>query len=118
MIGGLFITAPIAALPEIFATWSVTRSGQVTVATTSIFGDHAVTLTIAFLPLALANLPIQDLQLYAVNLTFVTLVSIVYAALLHWGSKEHGLKRWQVFTLGSIPLVYLGIMLFWVLNVL
>ncbi|WP_199194380.1 sodium:calcium antiporter [Pleurocapsa sp. CCALA 161] len=32
IIGGLFITAPMAMLPELFATWSVTRSGQVTAA--------------------------------------------------------------------------------------
>lgn len=102
VVGGLFITAPIAALPELFATWSVTRSGQVTTATTSVFGDHAVTLTIAFLPLALATLPVQDLQLYAVNLAFVALVPVVYAALLHWGSQKHGFKRWQVFALDLV----------------
>lgn len=117
VIGGLLITAPIAALPELFTTWSVTRSGQVTTATTSVFEDHAVTLTIAFLPLALAILPVQDLQLYAVNLAFVALVPATYAALLHWGSQEHGFKRWQVFMLDSILLIYLGVMLFWVLNV-
>src|SRR5690606_23257860 len=36
ILGGLFITAPMAALPEIFAVWSVTRSGQVTSAVTSV----------------------------------------------------------------------------------
>lgn len=117
VIGGLFITAPIAALPELFATWSVTRSEQVTAATTSVFSDHAVTLTVAFFPLALATLPIQDLQLYSVNLAFVALIPAIYAALLHWGFQEHGFKRWQVFTLDSILLVYLGVMFFWVLNV-
>lgn len=30
IVGGLFITAPVAALPETFAAWSITRSGQVT----------------------------------------------------------------------------------------
>jgi cation:H+ antiporter len=45
VVGGLFITAPVAALPEIFATWSVARSGQVSSATTSVIGDHAVTMT-------------------------------------------------------------------------
>lgn len=40
IVGGLFITAPMAALPEVFATWSVARSGQVTPAVTSVIGDH------------------------------------------------------------------------------
>ena len=30
IVGGLFITAPVAALPEAFAAWSVARSGQIT----------------------------------------------------------------------------------------
>lgn len=42
------VTAPMAALPEIFATWSVAKSGQITSGVTSVIGDHAVTLTVAF----------------------------------------------------------------------
>lgn len=117
IVGGLFITAPMAALPEIFAVWSVTRSGQVTAATTSVIGDHAVTMTIAFVPLALIGLPVEDLQMFAVNLAFVFLMPAVYAASIHSGSKEHGFLRWQIFLLDSIYLAYLAVMLFWVLNV-
>ena len=117
IVGGLFITAPMAALPEIFAVWSVTRSGQVTAATTSVIGDHAVTMTVAFLPLALIGMPIEDLRLFAVNLAFVLLVPAAYAASIHWGSREHGFLRWQVLLLDGIYLAYLAIMLFWVLNV-
>lgn len=57
IVGGLFITAPMAALPEVFATWSVAKSGQITSGVTSVIGDHAVTLTVAFLPLALVTVP-------------------------------------------------------------
>lgn len=117
IVGGLFITAPMAALPEVFATWSVTRSGQVTSATTSVIGDHAVTMTIAFLPLALIAFPIRDLQLFGVNLAFVALVPAAYAALIHWGSQEHGFKRWQVLVLNGLYLAYLAVMLVWVLDV-
>jgi Ca2+/Na+ antiporter len=53
IVGGLFITTPVAALPEVFATWKVARSGQITSGVTSVMGDHAVTLTVALLPLAL-----------------------------------------------------------------
>ena len=118
IIGGLFITATVAALPEVFATWSVTRSGQVTSATTSVIGDHAVTMTVAFLPLALVSVPIQDFQLFWVNLLFVALVPAAYAALIHRGSKEHGFALRQVLGLSGIYLVYLAVMLFGVLNVL
>ncbi|MDX5422198.1 MAG: sodium:calcium exchanger [Hymenobacteraceae bacterium] len=119
IVGGLFITAPMAALPEIFATWNVAKSGQITSGVTSVIGDHAVTLTIAFLPLALVTVPVKDLTLYVTVLSFAGLVGILYAAFIHWGGpgKEHGFNRWQVFTLGAVVLVYVGVMLFGVLQV-
>lgn len=118
IVGGLFITAPMAALPEIFAVWSVARSGQVTSATTSVIGDHVVTMTLAFLPLAFVGLPVDDLQLFVVNLAFVFLVPAAYAVMIHSGDEEHGFTRWQVIALDSIYAGYLAVMLFWVLNVL
>ena len=45
LVGGLFITAPVAALPETFTVWSVARSGQVTSATTGVIGDQVATMT-------------------------------------------------------------------------
>ena len=119
IVGGLFITAPLAAMPEVFATWSVAKSGQVTSAVTSVIGDHAVTLTVAFLPLALITLPIQDFTLFVTILSFVGLVGILYAAFIHWGRSggEHGFKRWQVFTLAAVALVYVAVVLFRVLQV-
>lgn len=117
IVGGLFITGPMAVLPEMFAVWSVAGSGQVTSATASVIGDHVVTMTIAFLPLALVGLPVQDLQLFAVNLGFVFLVPAAYAALIHWGHEEHGFTRAQVMALDGIYVGYVAVMLFWVLNV-
>jgi cation:H+ antiporter len=118
IVGGLFITATAAALPEVFATWSVTRSGQVTSATTSVIGDHAVTMTVAFLPLALVTVPVEDFQLFRVNLAFVALVPAAYAALIHWGSKKHGFTLRQVLLLDGIGLAWVAVVLFGVLNVL
>jgi len=117
IVGGLFITAPMAALPEIFATWSVARTGQVTPAVTSVIGDHAVTMTVAFLPLALVGVPVENPQIYFVNLVFVALVPILYAAFIWWGGRQKGFKRWQVITLASTYLVYVAVMLVGVLGV-
>ena len=117
IVGGLFITGPMAVLPEMFAVWSVSRSGQVTAATTSIIGDHVVTMTLAFLPLALVGLPVQDLQLFAVNLAFVFLIPAAYAAMIHWGRQEHGFSRRQVVALDCVYVTYVGVMFLWVLDV-
>lgn len=119
IVGGLFITAPMAALPEIFATWSVARSGQITSGVTSVIGDHAVTLTVAFFPLALVTMPVNNFPLFATVLSFVGLVGILYAAFIHWGGtdNQHGFKRWQVITLGAVLLVYVAVILVGVLQV-
>lgn len=116
IIGGLFITAPMAMLPEIFATWSIARSGQLTAASASVIGDHAVTLTVAFFPLALVTVPVNNFPLFIVNLTFVALVAAAYAFLIHWGTEEHGFKLWQILALDSIYLIYLAVIFLGGLN--
>jgi len=93
LVGGLFITALMATSPELFATWSVVRSGQVTAGTTSVLGDHAVTMSVAFVPLALITVPVENFPLFVVNLVFVAVMPTAYAVLLHFGSEEHGFKR-------------------------
>lgn len=110
---------PLAALPEVFATWSVAKSGQITSGVTSVIGDHAVTLTVAFFPLALVGLPVSNFPLFVTVLSFVGLVGILYAAFIYLGSKNsgHGFKRWQVYTLGAVLIVYVGVIVFGVLQV-
>ncbi len=115
VVGGLFITASMAALPESFAAWSV-RSGQVTSATTAVISDKAITITIAFLPLALVGMPISDFQIFWVTLAFVALVPAVYAVFVHSGGGESGFRLWQVIALNGVLLAYLAVMLFGVLT--
>lgn len=114
VIGGLFITAPIATLPEIFATRSVARSGQITSAVTSVISDHAASLALAFLPLALVTLHIQNVLLFKVNLIFMALMPALYAAFIHWGGSEHGFRRWQVFALLGTLALWVFLIMFWV----
>lgn len=120
VVGGLFITAPMAALPEVFATWNIAKSGQITSGVTSVIGDHAVTLSVAFFPLAIAGLPVSNFPLFVTVLSFVALVAILYAAFIHiqGGNHRHGFKRWQVIVLGSVLLVYIPVVLFGVLEIL
>ena len=115
--GGLFITAIMAATPEIFATWNVVRSGQVTAGTTSVLGDHAVTMTVAFVPLALVTVPVQNFQPYVVNVIFVTLMPTAYAVLIHVGRREHGFERWEVVIRDLLYILYVAIVAFWILNI-
>jgi len=114
IVGGLFITAPVAALPEIFATWYVARSGQVTSAITSVIGDHAVTMTLAFIPLTIIGTPISNLQLFWVTLAFVALMPALYGAFIHLGADRHGFKLWQVIALPAVAAAYVALVVFWV----
>lgn len=77
-----------------------------TAATTSVMGDHAVTMTVAFLPLALVGLPVQDFTLLWVNLSFVALMPLAYSVLVHIGSHEHGVKLWQVLALDGLYVIF------------
>lgn len=117
LVGGLFVTAIVAAAPELFATWSVVRSGQVTAGTASVLGDHAVTMTVAFVPLAFVGVPVENFRLFWVNLLFVAAMPAAYAALLHRGSDEHGFERWQVVVLDALYVLYVALVAFWVLDV-
>ncbi|MDV2994556.1 MAG: hypothetical protein N4J56_004210 [Chroococcidiopsis sp. SAG 2025] len=105
LIGGLFITSTLSIAPEVFATWSVARSGQVTAATTNVIADNMVTMTLAFFPLALVTLPIEDLQLFSVNLAFVALLGAIYAALIYFGSEKYSFQLWEVVALSGVYLV-------------
>ena len=103
------------ALPELFGAWSIARSGQVTAATSSVIGDHAVTMTVALVPLALVGLPVEDLRLFAVNLAFVGVVPALYAAFIWWGGAEKGFRRWQVAALAAVVPVWAAVVYFWAL---
>ncbi|GHA19420.1 sodium:calcium exchanger (plasmid) [Pelagibacterium nitratireducens] len=116
IIGGLFITAPVAALPEIFASWKVSRSGQITPALTNIIGDHAMTMTVGFLPLALVGTQIDNFRLVWVSFVFVALMPALYAAFVRWGGSEPGFRRWQVLTLVGAYATYVAVVVVWVLE--
>ena len=115
LIGGLFITSTLSILPEIFATWKVAQSGQITAATTSVIADNTATMTLALFPLALVSLPIQNISLFTVNLAFVALMAVAYAAFIQWGKSQYSFEFWEVVSLLGIYLVYLGVMIFSIL---
>lgn len=116
IIGGLFITATLSIVPEVFATWSVAKSGQVTAATTSVIADNTATMTLAFFPLALVTLPVENMLLYTVNLGFVALMGATYAAFIYWGKPNNSFSLQEVAILNGIYFVYLAVMVFGVLN--
>tara|TARA_R110000851_G_scaffold221246_4_gene374030 strand:- start:4595 stop:5593 length:999 start_codon:yes stop_codon:yes gene_type:complete len=116
MVGGLFITGIMTTAPEIFKTWSVVKGGEVTAGTTSVIADNAVTMTVAFFPLALVTTPIEDFQLFWVNLAFVGLMPLLYSVFVHQSKELHGFSKWQILVFDAAYIVYLLTMVFFVLK--
>lgn len=114
LIGGLFITSTLSIAPEVFATWSVARSGQVTAATTSVIADNTATMSLALVPLALVGTPIEDLPMFLINLGFVALFAAVYSGLIHFGDEKgkYSFATWEVISLIGLYIVYVVVMLF------
>ncbi|MGD1856397.1 MAG: sodium:calcium antiporter [Leptolyngbyaceae cyanobacterium] len=113
LIGGLFITSTLSIAPEVFATWSVARSGQVTAATTSVIADNTATMSLALVPLALVSTPIEDMPMFLVNLGFVALFAAAYGGMIRWGDEQdqYSFELWEVAALGGLYGVYLVVIL-------
>lgn len=113
LIGGLFITSTLSIAPEVFATWTVARSGQVTAAATSVIADNTATLSLALVPLALVGTPIDNMPLFLVNLGFVALFALVYSAMVNWGDEKgkYSFDRREVLILIGLYGVYLAVTL-------
>ena len=113
IIGGLFITSPVAMMPEMVATWTLVRSGQTTSGVTSVVGDHAVVLTLGLMPLALVSLPIENMGLFVTSLVFMFAMGASYGGFIHFGASTHGFLRWQVLTLLGLGLCYVAAAIAW-----
>lgn len=117
LIGGLFITSTLSIAPEVFATWSVARSGQVTAATASVIADNTATMSLALVPLALVGTSIQDMPMFLVNLGFVALFAAAYGGLINWGDEKgkYSFELWEVACLGGLYAVYIAVILLMIL---
>lgn len=113
LIGGLFITSTLSIAPEVFATWTVARSGQVTAATASVIADNTATMSLALVPLALVGTEIQDLTMFVTNLGFVALFAILYGGFVRWGDKKgrYSFDQREVITLIGLYFVYGAVIL-------
>ncbi len=118
ILGGLFITSTLSIAPEVFATWSVAKSGQVTAATTSVIADNTATMTLALFPLAIVALPIKDIQLFTVNLVFMITLGAFYTGFIRWGAPRYSFSLREVAVLALIYVIYLAVMLFGVFRIL
>ena len=81
LVGGLFITGFLCALPESFSAWRLSRSGRATSAVSAAVADGIYSLTLAMLPLSIVGAAVGNVGLYALNLGFLGAVLLGYMAL-------------------------------------
>ncbi len=81
LVGGLFITGFLCALPESFSAWRLSRSGRATSAVSAAVADGIYSLTLAMLPLSIVGAAVGNVALYALNLGFLGAVLLGYMAL-------------------------------------
>lgn len=67
-------------------------------------------MTVAFLPLALVILPVENLPLVATVLGFATVMPAAYAAFVNWGGVEHGISLRQVLAYVGLHLAYVAVL--------
>lgn len=106
--GGLFITGLLCALPESFSAWRLARNGRATMALSGVLADGTTSISLAFIPLCLTGSEVGDLPLYALNLGFVAIFVIAYAALSHRAFGGRRFTGWQVATFAALYAVYLA----------
>jgi cation:H+ antiporter len=111
LVGGLFITGMLCALPECFAVWRLAQHGQATGALVGAMGDGITSLTIALVPCALVGLPLGDLPIYVASLGFVALCLAFYVLANdpRWGER---LTLAKVAAYGGGYAAYVAIVLF------
>lgn len=111
IVGGLFITGTLTTVPEIFKTWSILKGGEITSGTTSVIADNAITMTVAFFPLAMVFTQIKNFALYSTNLAFVGIMPLLYSIFIHQDKVRHGFTKNQVFIFDFIYIIYILVIL-------
>lgn len=106
LIGGLFITGLLCALPESFAAWKLARHGQATAAVSGAMADGTASLTVAFLALGIVQAPIGNLGLYAVHLAFLAAVLAMFIVMA-WRGGTYISGR-SVALMAAAYALYLG----------
>jgi cation:H+ antiporter len=89
LVGGLFITGLLCAVPESIAAWHLTHRDQSTAAAAGAMGDGIVSVTLGFIPAAVVGTPVgEDGLVYLLSLLFLGLFVAMYLAI---GRQRRGM---------------------------
>lgn len=104
LVAGLFITGFLCALPESAAAWPLAHDGRATTTASTTIADGTLSISLAFVPLALADTPVGDVALYAVNLAAVFVLVLLYVIVNRRKPSGYATAR----EVALIDLAYIG----------
>lgn len=83
IVTGLFVIGLLCALPESYSAWRFTRDDKPTIAVAAVMSDGIVSLTLALQPGAIVGSPVGNMAIYVLNLGFLAVALVIYAASNH-----------------------------------
>jgi cation:H+ antiporter len=107
VVAGLFITGLLCALPESIAAWPLAHDGRATVTASTTIADGTLSISLAFVPLALYGAPIGDVALYLANLVAIFALVSLYVVINRRKPSGYATGR-EVVLMDMVYLAYIG----------
>jgi len=115
LVAGLFITGLLCALPESLAAWPLAQDGRATTTASTTIADGTLSISLAFVPLALNGTPIGDVALYVANLVAIFALVSLYVVVNRHKPSGYATGR-EVALMDLVYVAYLGVVLFLLLR--
>lgn len=111
LVGGLFITGLLCALPESLSAWPLADDGRATATASTALADGTISISLAFVPLALKGTAVGQIGLYAINLAAIAAMIVLYIVVTRRKPSGYATGR-EVLVFGVAYLVYLAAVIY------
>lgn len=106
LVAGLFITGLLCALPESVAAWPLSADGRATASASTVIADGTLSISLAFIPLALHGAEVGQVALYALNLAAIFVLVLLYVVVTRQRPSGYATGR-EVLVMDAAYAVYL-----------
>jgi cation:H+ antiporter len=115
LVAGLFITGLLCALPESVAAWPLSQGGRATMTASTVIADGTLSISLAFIPLALHGTEVGQVALYAVNLAAIFVLVLLYVLVNRHKPSGYATGR-EVLIIDAAYAVYLAAVIYILMN--
>src|SRR5690606_5183132 len=111
LVAGLFITGLLCALPEAVAAWPLSHDGRATTTASTVLADGTLSISLAFIPLALHGTEVGQIALYALNLAAIFLLVLLYIVVTRRKPSGYATGR-EVLVVDAAYAVYVAAVIY------